>query len=131
MPKYLDYIIIDDNEVDIFIATKMIESTIPAARVISFVYAVDALKMINNAKTKDTRTVLLVDINMPIINGFQFMEEFEKLPATVQDSYIPCFLTSSINESDIALARTFKSIRQYINKPLSSSIIEDVIASIH
>lgn len=118
MNKSNHYIIIDDNEIDIFIATKMIELSFPDANIITFNNAIDAIEMIKK-NTFENQAIMLVDINMPIMNGFQFMEEFEKLPDETQKQFIPYFLTSSINNSDIAYAKTFKTVRKYLNKPLS------------
>ncbi len=125
MAQSTHYIIIDDNEIDIFIATKMIELSFPNAHIITFNNASDALEMVKKNPFKKP-AIMLVDINMPLMNGFQFMEEFEKLSDETKNLFIPYFLTSSINESDVAFAKTFKTIRKYINKPLTSSCILDL-----
>ena len=116
------YIIIDDNEIDIYIAKKMIELSFPNANIITFNNGTDALEMVKITKF-DLPAIMLVDINMPIMKGFQFMEQFEKLSSEIQKNFIPYFLTSSINESDMSIAKSFKSIKKYINKPLVSNYI--------
>jgi len=116
------YIIIDDNEIDIYIAKKMIELSFPNANIITFNNGTDALEMVKSRKF-DVPAIMLVDINMPIMTGFQFMEQFEKLSFEIQKNFIPYFLTSSINESDMSIAKSFKSIKKYINKPLVSNYI--------
>ena len=116
------YIIIDDNEIDIYIAKKMIELSFPNANIITFNNGTDALEMVKITKF-DVPAIMLVDINMPIMIGFQFMEQFEKLSSEIQKNFIPYFLTSSINESDMSIAKSFKSIKKYINKPLVSNYI--------
>ena len=116
------YIIIDDNEIDIYIAKKMIELSFPNANIITFNNGTDALEMVKITKF-DVPAIILVDINMPIMTGFQFMEQFEKLSSEIQKNFIPYFLTSSINESDMSIAKSFKSIKKYINKPLVSNYI--------
>ena len=125
MNKSNQYIIIDDSEIDIFIATKMIELSFPDAKIITFNNAIDAIEMIKK-NAFDKPALMFVDINMPIMNGFQFMEEFEKLPVETQKKFVPYFLTSSINDSEIAYAKTFKSIKKYINKPLNSKSFLDI-----
>ena len=119
------YIIIDDNEIDIFIALKMIQLSYPEAKVTTFNNAMDALELVKNGQIIEP-VIMLIDINMPIMNGFQFIEEFEKLPIERQKIFTPYFLSSSINESDIAFAKTFKSIKKFINKPLVSNFISDL-----
>jgi CheY-like chemotaxis protein len=125
-----NYIIIDDSKIDIFIASKMIETAFPGAVIRSYLNASDALEVVQSEGAQSKQTVILIDISMPIMDGFDFMDEFEKLPDEVKDTYIACFLTSSINESDIAKAKTFKSIRLYLNKPLTHINIQKLISTI-
>jgi len=127
MTKKFEYIIIDDNDIDIFIASRMIEAYDEKAVIHSFLYANEALEMIRKSGAEQHPTILLVDINMPIMDGFQFMELFEKFPQEITKNYVPCFLTSSINETDIALSKTFKTIKMYINKPLMYTVIQEII----
>lgn len=124
------YMIIDDSQIDIFIASKMLQAVTPGAQIKSFLNAAEALEFIRNTPADAPKTVLFVDISMPIMDGFQFMHEFEKLPASVQDHYFTCFLTSSINEGDISKAKSFKSIRSYMNKPLTHNSIQQLLSSI-
>jgi CheY-like chemotaxis protein len=130
MGMSFNYIIIDDSKIDIFIASKMIETAFPGAMIRSYLNASDALEVVQSEGAQSKPTVILIDISMPIMDGFDFMEEFEKLSDEVKDTYIACFLTSSINESDIAKAKTFKSIRLYLNKPLTHNNIQKLISTI-
>ena len=59
--------------------------------------------------------VIFLDINMPVMNGWQFLEQMQilNLNPTV---YI---LTSSIDQSDISKARTFKNVKAFLTKPLT------------
>jgi CheY-like chemotaxis protein len=122
------YIIIDDSQIDIFIASRMLQNFVPGCSILSFLNAQEALENLIHYTDTTTTTVLLVDINMPVMDGFQFMEKFEQLPEKTKNSYIACFLTSSINESDIAMAKTIPSIRLYINKPLSQNNIQNILS---
>ena len=74
--------------------------------------------------------IILLDLLMPDLDGFKFMEDFEKLPEEKLKMYLPCFLTSSINEGDISYAKNFKTIKQYINKPLSQKLIQNLISTL-
>ncbi len=122
--------IIDDNHIDIFIAEKMIEATVESCEIFSFKTAKEALTFINEKEVSQTKTIMFVDINMPLVDGFKFMEDFEKLPEEKLKMHLPCFLTSSINEGDISYAKNFKTIKQYINKPLSQKLIQNLISTL-
>ncbi|MFI5222177.1 MAG: two-component system response regulator [Bacteroidia bacterium] len=126
MPQF-DFIIIDDNEIDIFIARKMILNKFPDANVLSFLKATEAYEYTKAAQNLAKKAIMFVDINMPLMDGFEFMELFEKLPAGIRNNFIPCFLTSSVNESDKAIAKTFSTSVGYINKPLTPVLIENLL----
>jgi CheY-like chemotaxis protein len=130
MSKNYNYIIIDDSQIDIFIATKMIQNAIDEPIIQSFIYATEALESIKNTSANTIQTIVFVDINMPLMNGFEFMAEFEKLPIEIQNLYIPYFLTSSINESDISKAKTFITAKDYINKPLTQQSIQNLLSKL-
>ena len=73
--------------------------------------------------------LIFVDIQMPVMNGFDFMESFEQMPAEVKTHYVIYMLSSSINENDIAKVRGYPSVKQFLNKPLTvktmSMVLED------
>lgn len=75
------FIIIDDSQLDCFIAEKIIQNTGTFSSIKSFTQATDALESIKNSgKTNDPVTIIILDIQMPLMNGFQFVEAFEQLP---------------------------------------------------
>ncbi len=130
MSKNYNYIIIDDSQIDIFIATKMIQNAIDGANIQSFIYATEALESIKKTSSNNVQTIVFVDINMPLMNGFEFMTEFEKLPIEIQNLHIPYFLTSSINESDILKAKTFITAKDYLNKPITQQSIQNLLSKL-
>ncbi|NDC40002.1 MAG: response regulator, partial [Chitinophagia bacterium] len=77
------FIIIDDSNLDCFIAEKVIKNTGKCESVRAFQQAAEALDWIER-HTEETAvpTILMVDIQMPVMDGFQFLEAFEKLPAS-------------------------------------------------
>jgi response regulator RpfG family c-di-GMP phosphodiesterase len=121
----LHFIIIDDSKLDCFITEKIIQNTALSASIRSFVEATKALEFIKNElyPTDGFKTVIIVDIYMPLMNGFEFIEEFEKLPPAITENYFICMLSSSINENDINRIANYKSVKQFLNKPLKSNIL--------
>jgi CheY-like chemotaxis protein len=65
---------------------------------------------------------------MPVMNGFQFVEDFEQLPAAVTSKYSIFIISSSINDDDLNRVHNYKSISQFLNKPLTSNNLSLLIS---
>ncbi len=123
----LNFIVIDDSKLDCFIAEKIIKNTGRAESVNTFQQATDALAFIKTLQPTDRRTVVFVDIQMPVMNGFEFVEAFESLSAETRANFYIYMLSSSINENDIARVKSYASVKQFLNKPLTNSTIGVVL----
>jgi CheY-like chemotaxis protein len=122
--KKLNFIIIDDSKLDCFIAEKVIQNTGKSGDIKSFVSAKQALEaIIIEEKTPHAHTIILVDIQMPVMNGFQFIEAFEELGPEVILNYTIFVISSSINENDLKRVDNYVSVKQFLNKPLNSNIL--------
>ena len=126
--KKAHFIIIDDSELDCFIAGKMIKHSGKSLSIKSFLNAKDALDYISSSKSTDGNlTMLLLDILMPMMNGLQFVEEFEKLPADLQHNYQIVAFTSSMNKKDINTMKNCKSIKLILDKPLTVEALQTIL----
>ncbi len=132
MSKYHSVMLIDDNEIDNLINQKMVE----AARLSDYIYthtgaksAIEFLKNIEQLEKNIVDSVLpdviFLDIDMPLMDGFQFLEEFNKLKDTTISKCKIIMLTSSINPQDVSKSKKYEAVKKYLNKPLSQeSLIE-------
>lgn len=120
--KKQHFIVIDDSKLDCFIAEKVIKNTGKCESVQSFLQAREALEFIKQDKAeKPYPNIILVDIQMPVMNGFQFVEEFEKLPADITKKYKIYVISSSINDIDLGRVHNYESVVQFLNKPITSN----------
>lgn len=118
----LSFIIVDDSELDCFIAKKIIGHADQEIIVDTFQSAAEALGVLKtqlpNRNAQD-KLVLLLDLQMPLMNGFQFVEEFEKLPQETRDKVLVVILSSTRNSNDILRIFTYKSVHSLMEKPLT------------
>lgn len=118
--------IIGDNEIDIFINQKIIKKLNFIERIQTFSSAQDALNYlkliedINAYYRLLAPQVILLDINMPIMDGFAFLDEFNKFKIFKQKPIDIFMLSSSSNTDDINKANNNKNISGLILKPLTA-----------
>ena len=91
---------------------------------ISYKSASEALNWLRNINGQEPPEVIFLDLNMPELDGFDFLESFNTLPEKVIDSTRIVVLTSSNSSQDRDLAFENKNVIQFITKPLKQSDIE-------
>lgn len=125
--------LIDDNEIDNLINQKMIESINMCDNIFIHSGAKSALEYLRNIeKIKDGAPKFLpelvfLDIDMPIMDGFQFIDEFEKLSEETKSYCKIVMLTSSLDPKDIAKSKKNKYVLKYMNKPLTQESLKKFI----
>lgn len=129
----LNFMLVDDNKVDLFVNQKIIEKVDSTSTIKSFTSAVSAinyLKILESSPRCQTifaPDVILLDINMPKLNGFQFINEFNKLKIKKKNKIKIYMLTSSTNMDDVKKARSQKSCVGFINKPLTPHTMSEIL----
>lgn len=125
-----NFIIIDDNKIDLMLATKAIQlSHLPVNEIHQFLSASDAFEFVQQFHSPH-HTIILVDIQMPVMSGFGFMEAYEKLDTDFKSNFTCMYLTSSSNDLDRLRAQKYPSIKQYVNKPFTADLLLNLIKKI-
>ena len=123
--KYFSVMLIDDNEIDNLINQKMIEATNLSEHIYVHSGAKSAIEFLKNVEKltdlsdKILPDVIFLDIDMPLMDGFQFLDLFNKLNERTKAHCKIVMLTSSINPQDIDKSKTYSFVKKYINKPLT------------
>lgn len=126
-------VIIDDNKIDCFVNRKIITRAFENIITKTFTSGVDALEYFKNPQGTDEAIqlfnpdLILLDINMPVMNGFEFLNELGKTTAYKDNPIDVYFLSSSNNEKDISNALEIEYCSGYIVKPLTQSKLNRAI----
>lgn len=113
--------LIDDDPVMNYINNKIISSAY-TFNLVEFTNAREALDDIKQQYQAGQNTVpeiIFLDLNMPHMDGWEFLDEFQQLP---EDLHLRCnviILSSSISKSDIEKSQGYKSVIEFISKPLT------------
>jgi len=87
--------------------------------------ALDALRSMN-ADSENLPSIIFLDLQMPVLDGFAFLDEFDKMSDALKNNCKVVVLSSSISPDDINRASTNKYVIKYINKPLSEMYLEAI-----
>ena len=121
--------IIDDDSIHQRIAQIMIEKHQLFDDYTSFTEAEKAITYIKDHK-KDANAlpdVILLDLNMPVIDGWDFLDLFETIREELKKIIRIFIVTSSVDEKDILRSQLYSSVSGFISKPLSPDIIRSTI----
>ena len=121
-------LLIDDDKDDNFLHTRTIKKSDITKEVASFLDAEDALAYLKSAESKKPDLIFL-DINMPKMNGWDFLNEYTKLPDDKKGSIV-VMLTTSVNPDDKHKALSFQNVVSYTNKPLTQMELLDLIKKV-
>lgn len=130
MKKIRNVLLIDDDEPTNFIHKKIIQSS----GLVDNVHVVQggqaALEYLGNNSNRDPEALLpdliFLDINMPAMDGWEFLVQFEKLKLLQKENIVIVMLTTSLNPDDELKAKGIKEVYGYRNKPLTRVMIEEI-----
>ena len=121
--------LIDDDPLCILISTKIIELN-PALKVISFSNAAAALSQLKEWYVSGSEMFpdfIFLDINMPVMDGWQFLEETLKLPEGFRERCNVIMLSSSVNPIDVRKAKEYKRVSDFVSKPLTIDKVQSLM----
>jgi CheY-like chemotaxis protein len=119
--------IIDDDKIFVFVLKKILKKNENFDEVLDFKNGEEVLDLLSN-KDNTLPNIILLDINMPVIDGWQFLEEIEKLPN--KEKLNVFIMSSSIDTNDIEKSKLFSTVKDFISKPINNDKLNKLIESI-
>jgi CheY-like chemotaxis protein len=119
--EYAHFIVIDDEPFNNLICKKLTQTVYPEAEVKTFTDPEKGLSFLLSefSKTTDSTTILFLDINMPNMNGWEFMVEYKRLSDDIKAKINLYILSSSVDPIDKEKAQQNPYILDFIEKPLT------------
>ena len=123
-------VLVDDNETTSFLNNRLLGRLAVASKVSTFSRAEEACRFLwqdaeaTNAPAAD---LVFVDLKMPGMSGFEFLEQYSQLPASVQERTVIAVLTTSMHAADTARVAQYPNV-EYLTKPLTEEKLQRLLA---
>ena len=121
--------LVDDDHNDNFFHEREIKKITPATIVIEKNSGTEALEYLKSAKENNDLLpdLIFLDINMPGMNGWEFLQEYEELDDELKSKVVIIMITTSDNEDDVARAKAWRFVSDYFTKPLTKELMVNII----
>ena len=115
-------LLVDDDEINNFISIKLIKKALLNTEIMACLngkFAIDQLVEIQRNDPSKLPDYILLDINMPIMNGWEFLDEYKRLNIDPLGRTKVFIISSSVFSNDINKARSYPLVKDFISKPLN------------
>lgn len=115
------FLLVDDDPLNNYLTTMILKKSFEGILVNAFTDPEEALEFIKSGRyntSSEGKTTLFLDINMPTLSGWEFLEAFQLFDASIKEHYNIYILSSSVNFSDINFAKEHPLVLDFIEKPI-------------
>lgn len=131
MEKLKKILLIDDDTINNFIVINKLKNIGLVENTVSVLNGQEGIDYLQKCilENSDFPELILLDINMPILDGWGFLEEFSKIEKTYQNKTSIYMVSSSVYNEDIERSKKYSSIKMFISKPLVRERLNEIILS--
>lgn len=121
-------LIIDDNEIDNFVSKRVIENSDFSHNVRIITSGEEALSFFESHfdDLKNIPNMVFLDLNMPVVDGFMFLFEFDDFPQTIKDKCKIVILSGALEQKTIDKILKNDHVLDYISKPLTEESLKRI-----
>ncbi|RYY36202.1 MAG: response regulator [Sphingobacteriaceae bacterium] len=127
--KTISVLLVDDDEINNFISIKLIKKALLNTDITACLngrFAIDQLVSIQKKNPEELPDYILLDINMPIMNGWEFLDEYKRLGIDPLKKTKIFIISSSVFSNDISKAKSYSQVEDFISKPLNVERIKEI-----
>ena len=127
--RSVSVLLVDDDEINNFISIKLIKKALLNTEIIACLngkFAIDQLLELQSKDPDKLPDYILLDINMPIMNGWEFLDEYKRLNIDPSGKSKIFIISSSVFSNDINKARSYPLVKDFISKPLNVDKIREL-----
>ena|ERR1700750_1021695 len=124
MSNYKTCLLIDDNYIDNFVTRRILEGGDFAEKVIVNQSAAEAIELLRAGTVRPD--VIFLDIRMPVMGGFEFLQEYDKINIENKQAIKIFMLSSSLDPTDLKKSTNNKYSTQFIHKPITQKTLDDI-----
>ena len=127
MNKKIGIMIIDDNRIDLFIHTELIKQINISSTISEYSFATQALKFLEENEIDQWPNLILLDIHMPIMNGFDFLEKYALLPVSKRNKCYVIIVSSSLDTGDKIKSVENEHVLELLEKPMNTDKLKNIL----
>jgi CheY-like chemotaxis protein len=131
--RQLHFILIDDSDIDLFFHDKLIRLQGISTNISSFSnapHALDYLALYKDKASLYPETIILLDIQMPEMDGFDFLDHFEKMPEHILKKSRIFMVSSSLDHGDLSRSHAHHLIDHILTKPLNAEELKNALEKV-
>lgn len=132
MKKINTFCIVDDDDIYQFTTSLFLKKTELVNKIIVFSNGLQAINFLKDelGNIENIPDVVFLDVNMPVMDGWEFLEEYLIIKSMLPKTVVIYMVSSSVDEKDVLKAKSISALSGYLVKPIESQNIMDVILGI-